>query len=134
MANSLHDIPGTHVDQIYVPAIAAGENDGPKAVWIAPFDAKVTGFKYCSLIAVTGADTNSVTLEVRGVNAATTVRGSTALVNGTDLTALVDVSLGSVTAFNVSAGDTLNFYNNEIGTGLGAAVGPGVWAVEYEGR
>lgn len=134
--NSLHDIPGTHTDTVYVPAIASSDADSILACWIAPFTALVTGFKYVSTIAVTGADTNSVTLDVTGVNAATTVRATHDLDSGSDLVALVDISMTMTTAagFNVAAGDVLSLRNDEVGTGLGAAVGPGTWVIEYRGR
>lgn len=136
MSQSVHDIPGKHQDQVFVEAITTSEADSVKACWVAPFDAKMTGFKYVSTIAVTGANTNSVTLEVTGVNAATTLRASLALVTGTDLVALVDstIPLEAAGEFDVSEGDVLSFRNNEIGTGLGASVGPGTWVIEYEGR
>ena len=137
MSNQIKHLSGKHQDQVYVEAITASEADSIKACWVAPFDALVTGFKFISTIAVTGADTNSVTLEVQGVNAATIVRASLALENGVDLVAGVDKALTMTTAagFNVSEGDVLKFNNNEIGTGFGAAaVGPGTWVVEYQSR
>lgn len=134
MVQNLHDVPGTHRENVYVPVIATSKADSAEGTWIAPFDCSVTGFKYSSLVAVTGHNTNSVTLEVKGVDAATTIRGSYAILVGSNLVAFVPVALGSVTAFDVDEGESLTLYNNEVGTGNAGAVGPGVWTVEYEGR
>lgn len=134
MVQNLHDVPGTHSDSMTLTALASSAASVTMGCWVAPFKATVTGLRMVSAIAVTGAATNFATFEVRGVNGAATVRGTISLDSGSDLVAGVDVTLASITAFDVAAGDVLTFQYTEEGTGIAAAIGPGAWVVEYEGR
>ncbi len=134
MTMNPHDIPGTHRDNVFVPAIASSLGDVALTTWVAPFKCSVTGYNYSSIVAVTGHETLTVTLEVKGVNAGTTVQANYNINIANGLTAFVPVTMENVIVLDVEEGESLTFYNNEISTGNAGTVGPGTWTIEYEGR
>lgn len=132
MATSLHDIPGSHVDYVSVPQIASGAATNYVAAWAAPFDCKVTKIQFMCTDAVTGANTNTVHLNVD--NASGTEVANLDLDSGTNLTAGVpsDFTI-SGTTISVSSGSSLRLEAEKVGTGLGSAIDYGVWIIHYQG-
>lgn len=130
---ALHDIPGTHVDTVPFDPIASSAATNYVAVWIAPFRCKVTAIKVVCTDAVTGANTNTVHFNADGPSATTEI-GNLDLTSGVDLTAGVPRALTMAASVNFAAGESLRLEQEEIGTGLGAAIDYGALVVEFEGR
>jgi len=135
MVMSPHDIPNTWVKSVAVPEIAISAATDYVATWVAPFKCKVTAIKYVSSDAVTGANTNSVSLNVDGPNT-TTECAYLDLIAGTNLAAGVATALTLTTTagFNANAGESLRLEAEEVGVGLAAAIGYGALVIEFESR
>ena len=134
MTMNVHDIPGTHSVSLPFSALAASAASIGLGAWKAPFICSVTGLRFVSQDAITGAATNYAQFDVTGVNAATTVRGTLSFDDGSDAAAGVDVTMASVTTFDMAAGDILKIDYIENGTGNASAIGGGCVTIEYEGR
>ncbi|MFQ5638222.1 MAG: hypothetical protein ACE5IR_09550 [bacterium] len=129
---NIHDIPGEHRVQIGTPIVASSAATNYIAVLTVPFACTVTGIDFVCTDAVTGANTNTVHLNVD--NSAGTEIANIDLVSGTDLTAgtASALTLTSTSAnLDLAAGATLRLEAEEIGTGLGAAIAEGVLVVKF---
>jgi len=135
MVMSPHDVPGTWVESVAFPTIASSAATDYVAVWVAPFKCLVTALKIVSSDAATGAATNYVSFNVDGPNA-TTEQGALDLASGTDLAAGIAsaLTLTTTAGFNANAGESLRLEAEEVGTGLGAAIGYGALIIEFEAR
>ncbi|MHB9075795.1 MAG: hypothetical protein ACYC6G_20020 [Desulfobaccales bacterium] len=122
-------IPGMTYSRLAAAAAAASPlgatvNNGR---FVAHKALRVKGVKVVAEAAVTGADTNSVTLALRNLGAAgagTTDVATLALANGTDLAADTPRALTlNTTAANllVAAGDVLTFRQVKVGNGMNIA-------------
>lgn len=132
MPSSVHDIPGTHKAVVATPIIASSAATNYIAVWTAPFKCTVTGLKFVCTDAVTGADTNTVHLNVDGPSAATEV-GNIDLTDGIDLVAGVASALTMAANVSMTEDQSLRLEAEEVGTGLGAAIAEGALIIEYQG-
>lgn len=131
---NLHDIPGTHIDHIAVPAIASSAATNYVAVWTAPFKCSVTGARFVCTDAVTGVDTNTVHLNLDGPSSATEI-GTLDLDNGTDLVAGVASAFTVASAVSFTANQSLRLEAEEVGTGLAAgAIAISTLIIEYQGN
>ena len=129
---TLHDIPGDHIDQVPVAAVAAATATGYVGIWSAPFKCKVTAVRFVSSVAATGDNTNSKNLNVLLDD------GSPAEIGNYDLVTGVNLVVGTPVALDVPAAGTalaanqnLIFEIEKVGTGV--LVGPGTFLVTYVG-
>lgn len=106
-----------------LPAVATG-TDADVAVFVAPFDCTVTAVTYVANATITGADTNSRTLNLRNkglTGAGSTAVASKAFTSGVNATAFDETSLtlsGTAANLDLAAGDVLALQSDSVGTGL----------------
>jgi len=117
MVISLHDVPGIHIVEAELPALAAGT--GGAVVLHIPFKAKVESCELLPEAALTGTDTNYaiLTLYDRGTDGTgTTSLKSVNFVSGTDLAALKLNDFWK-DARDAEAGQVYELVKTEAGTG-----------------
>lgn len=115
---TLHEIPGTHELHAQAAAVAAATTTAYVAVLTLPFAAVVTEVVYVPYSALTGADTNSMNLNVDSVVAGTpTERGNVDFASGTDAAALTEKVLYSG-SLSLAAGAQIAVEREKVGTGL----------------
>jgi hypothetical protein len=73
MPGQVHDIPNDHIDLLTVPAIAATDATANVAVWHVPFNSYLRSVKVVYAATLTGANTNSVDVEVLDNNNTTSL-------------------------------------------------------------
>jgi hypothetical protein len=106
-----------------VPA-AATAVDADTPVFVAPFDCTVTAVTYVASAAITGADTNSRTLNLRNkglTGGGSTAVASKAFTSGVNAVAFDETSLtlsGTAANLDLAAGDVLALQSDSVGTGL----------------
>ena len=107
-----------------VPAVAAGTDD-TFTICEAPFAGTVTSASFTANATLTGADTDTRTLNLRNTGAAgagTTVVATKAFTDGVDATAFDETALtlsGTAANLVVAAGDILQLHSDSVGgTGL----------------
>lgn len=129
---ALYGIPGTHVEQRGVAAVSATTATGAIGIFVAPFRCKVTRIAYAPVSKLTGADTDSMNLNV-------TLADDTEVAN-IDFAEGVNAEKGEETDIPISgtadqmtldAGETLLVVREKVGTGLAMPLGAIVF--EYEG-
>lgn len=107
-----------------VPAVATAGNDLSTTIGRAPFAGTVSAVTYIPDAALTGANTNSRTLQLRNRaqdGTGTTAVASLALTAGSNLVAFDESTLtlsGTPANLNVASGDVLEFFSQHIGTGI----------------
>lgn len=132
MVTRLHDVIGSHIDQVGPIAVGASAATAYVAAWRAPFACSVIECYVISLDAVTGDNTNTHNFNVDGFDAGTTERGNLDLATGTNLAAGTP-SAFSFVDLSATAGQVLRLEAEEIGTGQ-AAAHTYTWVVEYLGN
>lgn len=129
---ALYGIPGTYVEQRGVAAVPAATATGAVGIFVAPFRCNVTRIAYAPVSKLTGADTNSMNINV-------TLADGTEVAN-IDFIGGVNAEKGeetdiaiSTTAYPIAldAGETLLVVREKVGTGLDMPLGAIVF--EYEG-
>lgn len=106
-----------------LPAVATA-TDADVAVFIAPFDCTVSAVTYTPNATITGADTNSRTLNLRNKGLSgigTTVVASRAFTSGVNATGYDETTItlsGTAANLDLVAGDVLALNSDSIGTGL----------------
>lgn len=126
---ALYGIPGTYVEQRGVAAVSAATATGAVGIFVAPFRCKVTRIAYAPVSKLTGADTDSMNLNV-------TLADDTEVAH-TDFAEGVDAEKGEETDITITspitldAGETLLVVREKVGTGLAMPLGAIVF--EYEG-
>jgi len=129
---ALYGIPGTYVEQRGVAAVTAATATGAVGIFVAPFRCRVTRIAYVPESKLTGADTNSMNLNV-------TLADGTEVAH-IDFTDGVDAEKGEATDIPISgtadqmtldAGETLLVVREKVGNGLAMPLGAIVF--EYEG-
>lgn len=106
-----------------LPAVATG-TDADVAVFIAPFDCTVSAVTYTPNATITGADTNSRTLNLRNkglTGGGSTVVASKAFTVGVNATAYDETTItlsGTAANLDLVAGDVLALQSDSVGTGL----------------
>lgn len=120
---SANAAPLTLYPAVVLPAVATA-TDADVAVYVVPFDCTVTAVTYTPNATITGANTNSRTLNVvnkgaTGVGA--TVVASKAFVSGVNATGYDETVItlsGTPANLALTAGDVLSLNSDSIGTGL----------------
>jgi len=138
MVSRVHDIPGTHMVSVMLPAHAAATATEAIPIFRAPFACKVKAVRVIPGAAAVGDDTNSThynLLNGGSVGTGTTEIGNLDYVTNTNAAVGVvqDVyvpAAGSEQA--LSAGDILKMQIEKIGTGL--ALGTTLCVIEYQGN
>jgi hypothetical protein len=131
MVVDIHDIPGTHRDQIPFAAQGASAATNYIAAWMVPFAAKVSAVKLLFTDDIIGADTDSRNFNLDD-NDRSTELANEDYVAGTNATAGTEVSLyAPTTKKSMAAGQNLYLESEQVGNGL--ATPEGVMIVEYEG-
>lgn len=126
---ALYGISGTYVEQRGVATTAATAATGAIGIFVAPFRCKVTRIAYAPVSKLTGANTNSMNLNV-------TLADGTEVAN-IDFAEGVDAEKGEETDITIAspitldAGETLLVVREKVGTGLEMPLG--VIVFEYEG-
>lgn len=135
MTMNVHDIPGDHEILMTFEEIASSAATNYIAVARVPFICTVTAVAVICSDAVTGANTNTVHLNLDSLAAGTEI-ANIDLVSGTDLTAGVAsaLTLGTLANRQLAAGAVLRLEQEEIGTGLGSAIAHGVVVVTIQAR
>lgn len=126
-------IHGLQVSTVVLPTLASSAATINYDIFYAFHDVEVHGIIIACSGAVTGADTNTVHINIDEMSTAdvATERVTYDLTSGNDLTTadkpyeLFSTSLagGSDSVITLSAGEYLRWEYEEIGTGLGAAIG-----------
>lgn len=129
---ALYGIPGTYVEQRGVAAASASAATGAIGIFVAPFRCKVTRIAYAPVDKLTGANTDSMNLNV-------TLADDTEVAH-IDFTDGVNAEKGEETEIPISgtadqmtldAGETLLVVREKVGNGLAMPLGAIVF--EYEG-
>jgi len=106
-----------------LPAVATA-TDADVAVFVAPFDCTVTAVTYVANALLTGANTNSRTLNLRNKGqdgSGSTVVASKAFVSGVNAAAFDETAItlsGTAANLDLAAGDVLALQSDSVGTGL----------------
>lgn len=112
----------------YIPAALAADEDKSWALGTIPYTAAIKAVRLIPQAAITGADTNSSTVEVYH---GSTKAASIAFTAGTDATALTALAMTLVAAgLSVAADDVITFKRDKVGNGL--ALPEFLVEVEYE--
>jgi len=123
----LHDVPGTHVEQVRLEAFATTDHGTAAVLWVAPFNCYVDKVDfYFEGTASLGHATNTFqfVVSVGTVAVGTASFGTPALAFGNAKSVDIDQTL--------SAGDQLRVTYGTIGTGLAAP--ESLVAIYYEAR
>ncbi len=135
---SLHDIPGSHIENCWVEAAAAG-TDKKGVCFESEWNITVTSVAYYAVSAITGTNTNFADVKVINggtAGAGTTVIANKQFTNGVDATALDATTLtlsGTTANLNVDAGEEVLYFSDQ-SNGSGAATPKGLVRVEYKFR
>jgi|LSQX01.2.fsa_nt_gb hypothetical protein len=126
---ALYGIPGTYVEQRGVAAVSASTATGAIGIFVAPFRCKVTRIAYAPVIKLTGANTNSMNLNV-------TLADGTEVANidfaeGVDAEKGEETNIAITSPITLDAGETLLVVREKVGTGLEMPLGAIIF--EYEG-
>lgn len=128
-ADHMRAIPGWHVSQIGYPRVASSQTTRRAPIFVAPFDCELGEVAIINSLLVSGANTNTVHLNLidGGAEGAGTAQlASRDLISGTDLivgkTLLFDNIQGASAEIFLSQGDMLELEAEEIGTGLGVDI------------
>lgn len=104
-----------------IDAVSAGSTT-ELPVFVAPFRCKITKVSIVPSSAITGADTNYMTLGFKnkgGSGSGTAVMASQAFTSGNDVSAHDEFTFGeSVVNNTLNKGDVISFYKAESGTGM----------------
>lgn len=121
--------PYSRYKEVRVLAALAADATADQNVAVAPVTGTVTAVTYTPDTVLTGADTNSATLELINKGAAgagTTQVAAKAFTNGVNAAAGDEtaITLSATPAnLNVTAGDVLAFRRTKVGTGLATPAG-----------
>jgi hypothetical protein len=123
MPNSLHDIAGSVYLHFGLPAAQAADATADVAVCPLPFKCAILGIDYIPLTAVTGANTDTRTLNA---NVGGTNVGSLAFASGSNATAKTATAFtltGTTADLNRAEGDVLTLQSQKSGNGLALPAG-----------
>lgn len=136
MATSIHDIPGTHVAYVLLPAHAAATATESIPIFRAPFACRVTAVRVTPGAAATGDNTNRTNVNLLNGGAAgtgTTELGNLDYATGTDAAVGVTQDVyASSTGTALAANDLLKIQFEKVGTGL--LLGVALCTIEYRGN
>lgn len=131
-------LSGDHTANVPVTGMAAPGTASEQAVFVAPFNAKVTGVKWVPATAVTAAATNFSTLSVRNraAGAGATLPASRSYNTGNPNSvafAAEDMTLsGTASDLLLNAGDALTVQMLPSGTGI--QIPAGAVRISYQAR
>ena len=126
---ALYGIPGTYVEQRGVAAVSATTATGAVGIFVAPFRCKVTRIAYAPVSKLTGADTNSMNINVTLADG--TEVANIDFVKDTDAEKGEETDIAITSPITLDAGETLLVVREKVGTGLEMPLGAIVF--EYEG-
>lgn len=135
MSARVHDIPGTHVAHVMLPAHAAATATENVPIFRAPFACKVMAVRVVPGATATGDDTNRTNYNLLNGGSAgtgTTELGNLDYATGTDAAVGVTQNVySSSTGTTLAAGDVLKMQMEKVGTGV--ALGATLCVIEYQG-
>lgn len=139
MVARLHDVPGTHVAHVMLPAHAAATATEVLPIFRAPFACKVTAVRVTPGAAATGDNTNRTNYNLLNGGSAgtgTTEIGNLDYATGTDAAVGVTQSVYAPAdpddGVALAAGDVLKMQIEKVASGL--ALGVTLCTIEYQGN
>lgn len=126
---ALYGIPGTYVEQRGVATVSASTATGAVGIFVAPFRCKVTRIAYAPVSKLTGADTNSMNINVTLADG--TEVANIDFIGGVNAEKGEETDIAITSPINLDAGETLLVVREKVGTGLEMPLGAIIF--EYEG-
>jgi len=126
---ALYGIPGTYVEQRGVSSVSASTSTGAIGIFVAPFRCRVTRIAYAPVSKLTGADTNSMNINVTLADG--TEVAHIDFTDGVNAEKGEETDIAITSPINLDAGETLLVVREKVGTGLEMPLG--VIVFEYEG-